>query len=146
MELTLSQAIKKGIEAQRAGKVQEADRYYTAILKVKPKHPEANHNLGVLALEIGKTTDSLSFFQTAVEVNPKKVQFWLSYINALMKLDRLADAKVVLANAKNKGVKGKNFEELEAKIAEPNEITASNHNPKKFQSKILDTLKVAKLL
>jgi tetratricopeptide (TPR) repeat protein len=146
MELTLSQAIKKGIEAQRAGKVQEADRYYTAILKVQPKHPEANHNLGVLALEIGKTTDSLSFFQTAVEVNPKKVQFWLSYINALMKLDRLADAKVVLANAKNKGVKGKNFEELEAKIAEPNEITASNHNPKKFQSKILDTLKLDQAL
>jgi tetratricopeptide (TPR) repeat protein len=72
MELTLSQAIKKGIEAQRAGKVQEADRYYTAILKVQPKHPEANHNLGVLALEIGKTTDSLSFFQTALEVNQKK--------------------------------------------------------------------------
>ena len=39
MELTLRQAFKKGVEAQRAGKVQEADRYYTAVLKVQPKKP-----------------------------------------------------------------------------------------------------------
>ena len=28
MELTLDQALQKGIEAHKAGKVQEADRYY----------------------------------------------------------------------------------------------------------------------
>ena len=43
MELTLDQALQKGIEAHKAGKVQEADRYYTAILKANPKHPDANH-------------------------------------------------------------------------------------------------------
>ena len=31
MELTLDQALQKGVEAHRAGEVQEADRYYTAI-------------------------------------------------------------------------------------------------------------------
>ena len=146
MELKLSQAIKKGIEAQRAGKVQEADRYYTAILKVQPKHPEANHNLGVLAVGIGKTQESLPFFEIALEVNPGKIQFWLSYINALIKLDRLADAKIVLANAKNKGVQGKNFEELEAKVARSNKNIASNHDEKKSKSKILDTLKLDQAL
>ena len=35
MELTLDQALEKGIEAHKAGKVQEADRYYTAILKAQ---------------------------------------------------------------------------------------------------------------
>ena len=75
MELTLSEAVKKGIEAPRAGKVQEADSYYTAILKVQPKHPEANHNLGLLALGIGKTRESLPYFEALLEVNPKKVQF-----------------------------------------------------------------------
>ena len=29
MELTLDQALKKGIEAHKAGKLEEADRYYT---------------------------------------------------------------------------------------------------------------------
>ena len=31
MDLTLEQALRKGIEAHKAGKVQEADQYYTAI-------------------------------------------------------------------------------------------------------------------
>ena len=35
MELTLDQALQKGIEAHKAGKVEEADGYYTAILKVQ---------------------------------------------------------------------------------------------------------------
>ena len=38
MELTLDQALQKGVEAHKAGKVQEADQYYTAILKAQPKH------------------------------------------------------------------------------------------------------------
>ena len=54
MELTLDQALQKGIEAHKAGKAKEADRYYTAILKANPKHPDANHNMGVLAVGIGK--------------------------------------------------------------------------------------------
>ena len=33
MELTINQALQKGIEAHNAGKTQEADQYYTAILK-----------------------------------------------------------------------------------------------------------------
>ena len=40
MELTLDQALHKGIEAHKAGKVQDADRYYTAILKANPKYPD----------------------------------------------------------------------------------------------------------
>ena len=36
MELTLDQALQKGIEAHKAGKVEEADQYYTAILKLIP--------------------------------------------------------------------------------------------------------------
>jgi thioredoxin-like negative regulator of GroEL len=67
MELTLDQALHEGIEAHKAGKVQEADRYYTAILKANPKHPDANHNIGVLAVGVGKVQEALPFFKTAVE-------------------------------------------------------------------------------
>ena len=53
MQLTLEQALREGIRAHKAGRFQEADQYYTGILKVKPKHPDANHNMGVLAVSIG---------------------------------------------------------------------------------------------
>ena len=53
-ELTLEQALQKGIEAHKAGKAQEADRYYTAILRANPKHPDANHNMGVLTVSVSR--------------------------------------------------------------------------------------------
>jgi thioredoxin-like negative regulator of GroEL len=62
MELTINQALQKAVEAHKAGKVQEADRLYTAILKAQPKHPDANHNMGVLAVGVGKVEQALPFF------------------------------------------------------------------------------------
>ena len=106
MKLTLDLALKKGIEAHKAGKAQEADRFYTAILKANPKHADANHNMGVLAVDIGKLQQALPFFKAALETNPSIEQFWLSYINALIKLDRMTDAKAIFNQAKNRGVKG----------------------------------------
>tara|TARA_A100001015_G_scaffold271308_1_gene324771 strand:- start:152 stop:475 length:324 start_codon:yes stop_codon:yes gene_type:complete len=105
MELTLDQALQKGIQAHKAGKLQEADRYYTSILKVQPKHPDANHNIGVLAVGRGKVQEALSFFKTALETNPSIAQFWLSCIDALIKLNRIDDAKGFFDKAKSKGIK-----------------------------------------
>jgi tetratricopeptide (TPR) repeat protein len=117
-ELSIDQALQQGIEAHKAGQVHDADRLYTAILKAQPKHPDANHNIGVLAVGVGKVEQALPFFKTALEANPAKAQFWLSYIDALIKLDKLADAKAVLDQAKNKGAKGDGFDTLEQSLKE----------------------------
>ena len=142
MELSLSQALKKGLEAQRAGKVQEADRYYTAVLKAQPKNPEANHNLGVLAVEIGKVKEALPYLRKALEIDPEKAQFWLSYIDALIKLDRLEDAKTVLSEAKNKGFSRQKLDVLDARIKELIKTSSISHSEKKPQHKISDNLKL----
>ena len=109
-------ALQQGIEAHKAGRVQEADQYYTAILKANPKHPDANHNMGVLAVGIGKVEAALPFFKTALEANPNISQFWLSYIEALIKLERIADAKAVFDQAKSKGASGEGFDQLEKRL------------------------------
>ena len=116
MKLTIDQALIKGVEAHKAGKLQEADRHYTAILKAQPKHPDANHNMGVLTVGLGKVQEALSFFKTALDANPSIAQFWLSYIDALIKLNRVADAKAVLNEAKSKGIKGDGFEQIEKRL------------------------------
>ena len=54
MELTLDQALQKGVEAHKAGNVQEADRYYTAILQAQPKHSDAYNNMGITLVGLGK--------------------------------------------------------------------------------------------
>ncbi|MDC1526958.1 tetratricopeptide repeat protein, partial [Planktomarina temperata] len=117
-ELTINQAIQKGIEVHKAGQLQEADRLYTAILKAQPKHPDANHNMGVLAVGVGKVEQALPFFKTALEANPEKAQFWLSYIDALIKLGQLADAKVMLDQAKSKSARGDCSDKLIKKLTE----------------------------
>ena len=126
MELTLNQALQKGVEAHKAGKTQEADRYYTAILKANPKHPDANHNMGVLAVGVGKVEQALPFFKTALEVNANITQYWLSYIDALIKLERIADAKAVLEQAKSNGAKGDGFDQIEERL---DTSISKNSNP-----------------
>ena len=118
MELTLNQALQKGIEAHKAGNVHEADQYYTAILKANPKHPDANHNMGVLAVGLGKVEAALPFFKTALENNKSMAQYWLSYIDALIKLGLFKDAQAVLDQAKSNGAKGDGFDQLENKLKE----------------------------
>ena len=119
MKFTLDQALKKGVEAHRAGKAQEADRYYTAILKANPKHPDANHNMGVLGVDVGQIEAALPFFKKALKSNPNIDQFWLSYIDALIKLGRKADARSFLNKAKGKGIKGDRFDQLELRLNSP---------------------------
>ena len=140
MELTLDQALQKGIEAHKAGKVEEADQYYTAILKANPKHPDANHNMGVLAVGVGKVEQALPFFKTALEVNQTIAQFWLSYIDALIKLDRIEDAKGVLAQSKSKGLQGEGFDQLDKRINATDTKKPNSQEPSQEQLQSLVSL------
>ena len=45
----------------------EAERLYRAIIGVEPSHPDANHNLGVLVLSLGKGDDALPLLENAVK-------------------------------------------------------------------------------
>ena len=121
MELTVDQALQKGIEAHKAGKLQEADQYYAAILQSQPKHPDANHNMGILAVGVGKVKEALPFFKIALEANPSIAQFWLSYIDTLIKLEKLVDAKAILDQAKSNGAKGDGFDQLDKRLREAGE-------------------------
>ena len=104
MELTIDQALRQGIAAHKEGKLQDAERLYRAILQGQPKHPDANHNLGVLAVSVGKPLDALPLFKLAVDSNPKTEQFWLSYIDVLIKVRRFEDAKKALADGIDAGI------------------------------------------
>ena len=72
--------------------------------------------MGVLAVGAGKNELALPFFRTALEVNSSIAQFWYSYIDALIKLERLVDAKAVLDQARNKGAKDGGFNQLEQRL------------------------------
>jgi tetratricopeptide (TPR) repeat protein len=116
MELTIEQALEQGVTAHREGKLEEADRLYRAILQSQPAHPDANHNLGVLAVSVNKADAALPLFKSALEANPKIEQFWLSYIDALIKEKQFDNAKEVFGQAKKQGVAGEKLNVLETQL------------------------------
>jgi protein O-GlcNAc transferase len=150
MELTLAEALKNGIAAHQAGQISEADRLYTLILKAQPNHADANHNMGVLAVGIGKTQDALPFFKAALEANPNIAQFWQSYSGALMTLGRLAEAKTVFDQAKEKGANGEAFNQLDQQLKKLDKQELKVSDSKSMDNKsssssipnILDTIKL----
>ena len=85
MKVSIDQALKFGIAAHNKDKLDEAEHFYQTILQIQPNHPDANHNLGVLKVSMNKSKLSLPFFKKATEINKSIEQFWISYINALIK-------------------------------------------------------------
>ena len=53
MEVTVSEALNIGIDAQKSGRILEAKKIYLDILLNFPSHPDALHNLGILVLNKG---------------------------------------------------------------------------------------------
>ncbi|MDA9799274.1 tetratricopeptide repeat protein [Luminiphilus sp.] len=129
MELTLDQALQQGVEAHQEGKLQDAERFYSAILQVQPEHPDANHNLGILAVELGKHLEAIPLFKLALEANPQIEQFWFSYIDALLRAERFDEAKRVLVEGKKSGVSADKLDALKQRLQEalPNDTTKTDN-------------------
>ena len=108
MELTVDQMLQQGVAAHNAGNPQEAERLYRAILQVQPKHPDANHNLGLIAVSMGQSGVALPLFKSAIDVNPNIEQFWLSYVEALIVERQFENAKQALKKERRKASLKKN--------------------------------------
>jgi Flp pilus assembly protein TadD/predicted RNA methylase len=115
MELTIDQKLQQAITAHIEGKLQEAERIYRDILQAQPAHPDANHNLGIIAVSANEAEAALPFFKAALEANPKIEQYWLSYIDTLIKKQHIESAKQALCDANEAGV---DIEKLNALTAQ----------------------------
>ena len=116
MEKPIDLALKEAVAAHEENNLQKARQLYDAILKAQPDHPDANHNLGLLAAAAGNVTDALPLFKKALEANPSETQFWLSYIEGLIKTSSWDDVKKALADAKQAGLNKAQIVLLEKKL------------------------------
>ena len=102
MDLTIEQALQQGVAAHKEGKLQDAERLYRAVLQSQPANPDANHNLGLIAVAVNQVEGALPLFKTALDANPQIEQFWLSYVDALVKANQRENAKQTIKKAKKK--------------------------------------------
>ncbi|MDA8741036.1 tetratricopeptide repeat protein, partial [Rhodobacteraceae bacterium] len=90
--------------------------FYKAILKSQPEHPDANHNAGVLAVDVGKVSQAIPFLRLALEKIPDNTQYLISYIDALIRLESIDSAQNMLKQAKQRFSLVGDFDELEERI------------------------------
>lgn len=66
---------------------------------------DALHNLGVLfSVQLLDPKEALSYFEAALNINPTRLQFWFSYLDALIKVGDTQMAEQVLMLASNYGL------------------------------------------
>ena len=129
MDLIVEQTLQQAVAAHKEGKLQDAERLYQTILRSQPKHPDANHNLGLIAIALDQIEASLPLFKTALDVNPMIEQFWVSYIDALVRDNQLKNAKRAIKKAKKNGF---NSQKLNALLSQ-SKVPAGSKVPSEAQ-------------
>ena len=82
--VNIEAALPLAIEHHQAGRFVEAETLYLAIIHRQADHAIANHNMGLLAGQLGLHDDALPYLRTALSAAPHESQFYLSYVNSLL--------------------------------------------------------------
>ncbi len=114
--LITEEALRQAIVHHQSGRLQDAERFYRTILQTQPNHPDANHNLGVLAVQVKQPAAALPYLKAALEANPSQGQYWLSYINALIQADLIDAARQNMDLGRRRGLKGVAVDALSVRL------------------------------
>ena len=98
--------------------------------------------MGALAISIGKIKEAVPFFKIALEADPNIDQFWLSYIEVLIEIGQLKEAKSFLNKAKEYKVNFKYFSYLEKRLKSPLNMSQNEKKVRLTQPNILNNFKL----
>ena len=117
IEIDLNAAFQSAIAHHQAGRLSQAETLYRMVLQVMPTHPDANHNLGVIAMQLGQLDQALPLLHTALVNHLGHGRFWLSYIDALLRANRPDEARQWLEQGQRGGLAGPEVEALAQRLA-----------------------------
>lgn len=123
MTLDPAALLQHAIAHHQAGRLADAEALYRTILQQAPHHPDAHHNLGQLARQVGQPRAALPHLQAAVNANPSVGQYWLSLIAALIDCGETTAARHVLDQGRARGLAGEAVETLAARLAAAESVT-----------------------
>jgi protein O-GlcNAc transferase len=114
--LSMNDAWQQSLAHHQAGRLPEAEALYRAILQSDPNHPDANHNLGVLAAQVGQLAAGLPYLKVAYSLNPGYVQYVLSYAEALLRTGSAAAALEIMHAARERGLHSSEMQTMQDAI------------------------------
>lgn len=131
--MQIEQTLQQAVALHQGGRETEAADLYGAILGIQPKHAEANHNLGIVLPHGGQIQAAISHLLTALESDPARAQFWLSYIEALALAGQADAAREVLQLGRQQRLQGEVVSALAARLSVTSTATRSVNSGKPTQ-------------
>lgn len=115
-EQHIDDLLQQALKAHQAGVLDEAEELYLTILQSQPYHALANHNMGLLAGQVGQFAAGVPYLHKALSVNPDEGQFWLSYADGLLKAGEVAQALEIVNAAIGRGLDNEQAQALRQRI------------------------------
>jgi tetratricopeptide (TPR) repeat protein len=91
--------IAKGLELHRAGRLSESKGFYEQALAIQPRHPDALHLSGILALQCGDPERAVELIQRAIAVQPGNPAFHANLGQAFLAAHRVDAANAAFRRA-----------------------------------------------
>lgn len=117
LQQSIDQTLQLAIAFHQEEQLQEAEEYYRLVLQLDPTHPEANHNMGILAVQTQRPDKSLPYFSAALDADPTHGPTWLNYIEALHQAGQTEDASQVLELVMQQGLQGDEVDALALRLS-----------------------------
>lgn len=91
-QMTIPQAIQAALVHHKAGRLQQAEQIYQAVLAQDPSHVDANHYMGAIALQVGKPAIAVQFLEKAIATAPDFPELYNKMGLTLQALGRTGEA------------------------------------------------------
>lgn len=96
-DVNVEAALLLAIDHHQASRLVEAETLYLAILHSQPGHAIANHNMGLLATQLGFPQEALPYLAAAHLAAPDELQFCSSYARGLQRAGQARQALDLLS-------------------------------------------------
>jgi tetratricopeptide (TPR) repeat protein len=88
----LAQAFNEAVALQRQGRLRDAEKIYTRVLKAAPDHFDALNLLGAVKAQLGRMGEAHRLISAAVKINPRVAGAWANLGQVLLALKRNDEA------------------------------------------------------
>ena len=104
MRKNVHDIFQSAIESHKSRRLRDAEQLYKPVLAEEPKHSHANHSLSVVLVSVGYLSNALPHLTVALDQDPNVNQFWLRYIDALLKLGSFKLTSEPICDGRQAGV------------------------------------------
>ena len=101
MQNSLNKLMEQAVIAHKENRLEDAEKKYEEVLKIKPDFAIAHNNLGTIFFISGKLKEAKIKYKRAIEINPDYFQAHNNLGNVLYKLENIDEAETSYKKALN---------------------------------------------